>query len=80
MLISPALQKVGLNMLSLYVRKMIYLLELDSNSYVLEIACNDGYLLKNFVENGIPCLGVEPTQSTALAAEQLGITVVKDFF
>lgn len=64
----------------LYVRKMIYLLELDSNSYVLEIACNDGYLLKNFVENGIPCLGVEPTQSTALAAEQLGITVVKDFF
>ena len=63
-----------------YAEKMIHLLKLDSNSHVLEIACNDGYLLKNFVQNGIPCLGVEPTQSTALAAELLGIPVVKDFF
>ena len=63
-----------------YAKKMIHLLKLDSNSHVLEIACNDGYLLKNFVQNGIPCLGVEPTQSTALAAEHLGIPVVKDFF
>ncbi len=37
---------------------------------MIEIACNDGYLLKNFVTAGIPCLGIEPTASTAAAAER----------
>jgi len=55
-------------------------LELDPSSFVIEIASNDGYLLKNFVSNGIPCLGIEPTDSTADAAEQLGIPVLRRFF
>jgi len=55
-------------------------LNLNSDSYVLEIACNDGYLLKNFVAGGIPCLGIEPTESTAIAAESLGIPVRREFF
>jgi hypothetical protein len=55
-------------------------LELDSNSFVVEVASNDGYLLRNFVQAGIPCLGIEPTASTAAAAEKLGIPVVKRFF
>ena len=55
-------------------------LNLNSNSYVIEIASNDGYLLKNFVESGIPCLGIEPTASTASAAEALGIPVLREFF
>ena len=42
-------------------------LGLDSDSFVLEIAANDGYLLKNFLAAGIPCLGIEPTDSTASA-------------
>jgi SAM-dependent methyltransferase len=47
---------------------------------VVEVASNDGYLLKNFVAAGIPCLGVEPTASTAAAAEALGIPVLREFF
>ena len=53
---------------------------LNSNSYVIEVASNDGYLLKNFVAENIPCLGIEPTASTAAAAEDLGIPVIREFF
>lgn len=55
-------------------------LDLNANSFVVEVASNDGYLLRNFVEVGIPCLGIEPTRSTAQAAEALGIDVVQGFF
>jgi SAM-dependent methyltransferase len=55
-------------------------LSLDSYSFVIEVASNDGYLLKNFVRAGIPCLGIEPTASTAAAAEKLGIPVRREFF
>jgi len=55
-------------------------LALDANSFVIEVASNDGYLLKNFVAAGIPCLGIEPTASTAEAAEKLGIPVIREFF
>ena len=55
-------------------------LKLDNDSLVIEVASNDGYLLKNFVAAGIPCLGIEPTDSTAAAAEKLGIPVLREFF
>lgn len=55
-------------------------LHLTGDSFVVEVASNDGYLLKNFVEAGIPCLGIEPTASTAAAAEALGIPVERKFF
>ena len=55
-------------------------LGLGANSFVIEIASNDGYLLKNFVAAGIPCLGIEPTESTASASEALGIPVIREFF
>jgi SAM-dependent methyltransferase len=55
-------------------------LGLGPKSFVVEVASNDGYLLKNFVEAGIPCLGIEPTASTAAAAEALGIPVARKFF
>lgn len=55
-------------------------LALDGDSMVIEVASNDGYLLKNFIAAGIPCLGVEPTDSTAAAAETLGIPVLREFF
>ncbi|MCQ8103072.1 class I SAM-dependent methyltransferase [Methylomonas sp. SURF-2] len=63
-----------------YVTMITKRLELDKNSQVIEIASNDGYLLKNFVASGIPCLGIEPTDSTAAAAEKLGIPVMREFF
>jgi len=44
-------------------------LGLNRDSHVIEVASNDGYLLKNFVETGIPCLGIEPTASTAAAVK-----------
>ena len=65
---------------SSYVRKITQELALNTKSLVVEIASNDGYLLKNFVSAGIPCLGIEPTASTAAAAEKLGIPVLREFF
>jgi len=63
-----------------YAEQMMQQLGLYADSFVIEVASNDGYLLKNFVEAGIPCLGIEPTVSTAKAAEQLGIPVLREFF
>lgn len=63
-----------------YAHVMIHRFKLNQNSFVIEIASNDGYLLKNFRAFDIPCLGIEPTASTATAAEKLGITVMREFF
>ena len=63
-----------------YTKSMIERFKLNANSFVMEIASNDGYLLKNFVDAGVPCLGIEPTASTAAAAEKLGIPVLREFF
>ena len=63
-----------------YAKKMTDELELNSKCLVIEVASNDGYLLKNFLSAGIPCLGIEPTASTATVAEKLGIPVMREFF
>jgi len=63
-----------------YADKMISELGLTCASQVIEVASNDGYLLKNFVAAAVPCLGIEPTDSTADAAEKLGIPVLRKFF
>jgi len=63
-----------------YCEKITRLLHLDEDSFVIEVASNDGYLLKNFVAAGIPCLGIEPTNSTADAAESIGVPVLREFF
>lgn len=63
-----------------YAETMRQRLALGQNSFVIEIASNDGYLLKNFLAVGIPCLGIEPTASTAAAAEAIGIPVLREFF
>jgi hypothetical protein len=63
-----------------YVENISESLHLTGDSYVIEIASNDGYLLEGFLDKGIPCLGIEPTSSTADVAEQKGISVVREFF
>jgi SAM-dependent methyltransferase len=63
-----------------YTESITKRLGLTKNSFVIEVASNDGYLLKNFVSAGIPCLGVEPTDSTADAAEKIGVPVLREFF
>lgn len=63
-----------------YAKMIVGRLALGPQSLVIEVAANDGYLLRNFVAAGIPCLGIEPTASTAQAAEKLGIPVRREFF
>ncbi|HZW24575.1 MAG TPA: class I SAM-dependent methyltransferase [Gallionella sp.] len=63
-----------------YCKMIVRRLGLGGDSMVIEVAANDGYLLKNFVAAGIPCLGIEPTDSTAAAAEKLGVPILREFF
>lgn len=63
-----------------YVATMVERFALGTASHVVEVASNDGYLLQFVRERSIPCLGVEPTASTAAAAREKGITVVESFF
>lgn len=63
-----------------YVAAMTERFGLGAQSRVVEIAANDGYLLQYVKARGIPCLGVEPTASTAAAAHDKGIEVVSAFF
>jgi len=63
-----------------YVEKMAKQLGLGPQSYVVEVASNDGYLLQYVKARGIPSLGIEPTTSTAQAARDKGIDVVEQFF
>ena len=53
---------------------------LNSKSFVIELASNDGYLLKNYVEQNIPCMGIDPADGPALAAEKIGVPTLKKFF
>ncbi len=63
-----------------YVTDMSQRFSLDATSHIVEIAANDGYLLQYAKAHGIPCLGVEPTRSTANAARMKGIEIVEEFF
>ena len=63
-----------------YVSDMIRRFALDRSAHVIEVAANDGYLLQYVRDAGIPCLGIEPTASTAKAAREKGIEIVEEFF
>lgn len=54
-------------------------LGLNTNSFVLELASNDGYLLQHMVEKGIPCLGVEPADNVAEVAVAKGVPTLNTF-
>ncbi|HZE45118.1 MAG TPA: class I SAM-dependent methyltransferase [Steroidobacteraceae bacterium] len=53
---------------------------LNPSSLVVELASNDGYLLKNFLKMGIPVLGIDPSDTVAAAAEKLGVPTLVQFF
>jgi SAM-dependent methyltransferase len=63
-----------------YVETIVKRLKLDAESFVVEIASNDGYLLQFVKAKQIPCLGVEPSGGTAAVAVAKGIEVIQDFF
>jgi SAM-dependent methyltransferase len=53
---------------------------LSKDSCVVEIASNDGYLLKNYVEKGIKVLGIDPAEGPANAAKKIGVSTINAFF
>ena len=53
---------------------------LDGSSLVIEAASNDGYMLRNFVEAGIPVLGIDPAPKPVEAARAQGVRTMNDFF
>lgn len=63
-----------------YTEMMIDRFGFSTESQVIEIASNDGYLLQYFKEKNVPVLGIEPTANTAAAAKEKGIESVVDFF
>lgn len=54
-------------------------LGLDQDSFVVEVASNDGYLLRNVVAAGIPCLGIEPSANVGAAARTAGVPTLTEF-
>ncbi len=63
-----------------YVDAMIALRGLASDSLVVELASNDGYLLQYFVQAGIPVLGIEPAANVAAAGVEKGVPALVEFF
>jgi hypothetical protein len=63
-----------------YVDKVVRRFNLGSDSLVVELAANDGYLLQYVSARRIPCIGVEPTASTAASAREKGIEIIEKFF
>jgi len=64
----------------LYVEEMVQRFKFNENSFVIEIASNDGYLLQHFKNKGVPVLGVEPTKNTANVAALKGIPTISEYF
>lgn len=63
-----------------YCDNMIDKFGINKNSYVVELASNDGYLLQYFVESKIPVLGIEPAANVAKVAEEKNINTIVEFF
>ncbi len=63
-----------------YTGQMIERWGLDKDSFVMEVASNDGYLLQYFVQAGVPCLGIEPAANVAKVAEERGVPTRVEFF
>jgi SAM-dependent methyltransferase len=73
---SPALLKHSAE----HVETLVRTHGLGPSSFVVEVASNDGYLLRNFVERGIPCLGIDPADGPVAQANATGVPTINDFF
>jgi SAM-dependent methyltransferase len=63
-----------------YCGKMTDRLSLNDQSFVVEVASNDGYLLQYFNKRGVPSLGIEPAANVAKAAVERGVPTLVEFF
>src|SRR5260370_37011067 len=73
---SPALLKHSAQ----HVEALIRRYALGPASFVVEVASNDGYLLRNFAERGILCLGIDPADGPVAQANTVGVPTLHDFF
>ena len=73
---SPALLKHSAEHVEELTRKY----QLGPLSFVVEVASNDGYLLRNFVDGGIDCLGIDPADGPVAQANAIGVPTIHDFF
>jgi SAM-dependent methyltransferase len=62
-----------------FVEETVERLELTENSFVVEVASNDGYLLKHVVDSGVQCLGIEPSVNVGAAAVERGVPTLTAF-
>ncbi len=79
----PYFSSVSQSLLRHFAESARFLLEtrnLDADSWVIEAASNDGYLLKNFLEKGIPVLGIDPAKGPTQVAQEAGIPTMNTFF
>lgn len=63
-----------------YVDMIVPRLSLNQQSFAVELASNDGYLLKHFLPHGVPMLGIEPAANVAVSAEKVGVPTLVKFF
>jgi hypothetical protein len=63
-----------------YTSEMIERFGLGPDSLAMELASNDGYLLRWFVGAGVPVLGIEPARNVARKAEEVGVRTITEFF
>ena len=63
-----------------HVQIAIHQYRLGADSFVVEVASNDGYLLRNFVAHAIDCLGIDPADGPVAAARAAGVPTLHDFF
>ncbi|MGA2071892.1 MAG: class I SAM-dependent methyltransferase [Terriglobia bacterium] len=63
-----------------YCAKMMAELNLSAQSFVVEVASNDGYLLQYFVQQQVPVLGIEPAANVARVAVEKGVPTLVEFF
>ena len=73
---SPALLKHAAQ----HVETLVCKYGLGPLSFVVEVASNDGYLLRNFVNRGIGCLGIDPADGPVTQANAIGVPTIHDFF
>ncbi|HSK18843.1 MAG TPA: class I SAM-dependent methyltransferase [Longimicrobiales bacterium] len=63
-----------------YAQTVVDLLEATADDLIVEVASNDGSLLRRFADHGVRTLGVEPASNIAALAEASGITTINEFF
>src|SRR6185437_16679062 len=63
-----------------YTKKMVSKFDLGPQSFVVEVASNDGYLLQYFVQQRVPVLGIEPAANVAKVAVEKGVPSLVEFF